>query len=76
MRSYAKVPSVIGGLRPNVRDDAQMAHRAVQHTKAEVSKTEEKLRQLKARYEAEESRRKSLCVKTTGKCGACSACIG
>lgn len=72
----ARVPSVIGGNRPNVRDDAQMAFRAAQHTKAEVSKTEEKLRQLKARYEAEESMRKSLCAKATGKCGSCSACIG
>jgi hypothetical protein len=76
MRSFKRVPSVIGGHRPHVRDDAQMAFRSVQYTKAEVSKTETKLRQLKDQLEREEWRRKSLCVKITGKCGSCSACIG
>lgn len=75
MRPLLKVPSVIGGVRPHVRDSAQMNFRAVQFLEAEVSKTQEKLASLVKQLKDEEAKLKEH-RRHCKKCGECSACIG
>jgi len=75
MRGSAKVPSVLGGYRPQVKDDAQAAFQRVQYLRGEVRKAREKLQNLETQlYAAEEERGdfQSECER----CGNCSACIG
>lgn len=75
MRAAAKVPSVLGGYRPNVQDAGQDAFNRVRYLKAEVIKARTKLDDVERQLEDAQASRESMRAEC-GKCGDCSACIG
>lgn len=73
--SYARVPSNVGGWRPQVRDDRGMQFRRVSSMRADVQKAEAKLAKMRedlAREEEVLDKMREDCAQ----CGACSACCG
>lgn len=68
-------PSVLGGVRPVVRDDGQMAFRRVMSLRADVKKAREKLESLENQLADAELERAEF-LADCGHCGDCSACIG
>lgn len=68
-------PSVLGGNRPNVRDDAAMTVRKVSYLRAEVEKRKAALESV-AKELAIEEEFLSAMRKQCKKCGRCSACTG
>jgi hypothetical protein len=69
------IPSVIGGVRPNVRDDAAMVVRKVRYMRAEIDKTKAKLAKMYADLAPEEEALEYMRLQC-GYCGHCSACTG
>ncbi len=67
--------SVLGGKRPNVRDDAQMSFRRVQYMRTQVEAAKAKYDDLLRQLEIAESGR-AFYRGACGKCGECSACVG
>ena len=70
-----KVPSVLGGFRPVVRDAGRDAFDRVKYLRAEVKKEKNKLERLEAALSEAEAERNEM-RKECGHCDDCSACIG
>lgn len=74
-RGLAKVPSILGGSRPQVRDDGAVQVRRVNFQRMEVQRATAKLAKMQADLAVEEEvldKMREACKQ----CGACSACIG
>ncbi len=75
MKTMHKVPSVLGGHRPQVRDPGRDAFDRVKYLRAEKQKKQNELDNISAalaQAEAERNKMRQEC----GNCDNCSACIG
>jgi hypothetical protein len=73
VRGLPYVPSVLGGSRPSVNDDADITRRKIAYLRPQVADTRAKLAKLEAELGVEEKRldkAKRLCKN----CGNCTAC--
>lgn len=75
MKGLAKVPSILGGSRPQVRDDGATQVRRVNFQRMEVQKQRDKLAKMQADLTHEEEVLDKM-RESCAHCGACSACIG
>ena len=70
-----KVPSVLGGFRPQVRDAAADVVRRVRYLQAEVTRLGDKLSDLQRDLAAAKAEREAM-QQACGHCDNCSACVG
>ena len=75
MQALRKVPSVLGGNRPQTRDAGKDAFNRVQYERGEVRKLRAKLEEAERRLADAEQEREDMRAECN-HCDDCSACIG
>ena len=75
MRGLAKVPSILGGARPQVRDAGKDVFNRVQYLRGEKRKAMAKLDDIERQLADAEQERQDMRAECN-HCDDCSACIG
>lgn len=72
---FARTPSVLGGYRPQVRDERRDQFQRVQYMRGDVQRATEKLAKMQEDLAKEEEVLDNM-RESCAHCGACSACVG